>query len=112
MTLVEIAKDITTHLGGTYWPSNRMWTRGDGVRYKEPNKISLPYNTKMEYFWYKLQKLFPKHKTIKVSGEFGSSGFDDAITVGGVVLINRKSYITISSRSILRNTAIWSHKEA
>lgn len=85
----------------------RIWTRGDGSRYKEPNKIHCD-NTSRKFE--KLGELYPNNKRLRVRGEFGSDPYDKAIIIDGVVYINRKWYIQFGSTNILRNTSVWRTK--
>lgn len=93
-------------------PGIRVWTRGDGTRYREPGRIG-EYDSNgngklVQKFWdWLIQQ--PSVKPIgKISGEFGSSNFDDAYAYRGLYFArNRYGIITWGSTSRLRNSTIW-----
>jgi len=90
-------------------PGMRVWTRGDGTRYRDPGGISDEgYGKQAKQFWNWLGKL-PGVKHIgKVSGEFASSPFNDAYVYGGLYFsLNDYGNIQWGSISRLRNTSIW-----
>ena len=88
----------------SYYPV-RVWTRGDGVRYKEPN-----YLESTQDIFSALNDMLPNARKIQVRGEFGSSSYDDALIHNQVVYINRGPVVTFATTSILKNTAIWNTK--
>lgn len=107
MKMYAKIQDLVTKLAISWYRievPNMVWTRGDGVRYKDPNKLKTQDTNSV---WKRIISEFPISKTLQVSGEFGSSPYDDAVIWDGIVLINRKTYIQFASRSILRNRDIW-----
>lgn len=110
MNIYDKAKKIASEIGATGFVSLglRIWTRSDGARYKEPNKIQgYEISTKFK----KLYKLYPNHKKLSVRDEFKSDPYHEAIIIDDVVYINRKEYIQFGSLSILRNKSVWRIKD-
>lgn len=76
-------------------PGIRVWTRGDGTRYRDPAKV-LVYNDEhpngeqaISDFWQWLSAKPGATPAGQVSGEFGSSSFGDTIKYGGFLWVNR-----------------------
>lgn len=105
--------------------SNRMWTRGDGSRYKEPAYIYPAEETYIfknypetaqkfdgtraltDFAWEHITSL-PGAKSIgKIKGEFGSSEYSEAFQVGKVIFIRDNFVIRYGTKSLLRNTDVW-----
>lgn len=84
--------------------SLRVWTRGDYVRYKEPNKMVTSH---LEELWNFLILNYKKKDVFSVRGEFGSDPYDPAFTWNGIVFVKRSTYIQFGSTSILRNVDVW-----
>jgi len=82
----------------------RVWTRGDYARYKEPDKLE---SSTIDDLWNFLIKEYPKAKKLEVRGEFGSDPYEPAIIVNDIIYINRKDFIQVGSRSILKNSDVW-----
>ena len=85
-----------------------IWTRGDGYRYKEDNKLicSDPCLT-----FSALLGMYPSARKLQVTGEFGSNGFDNALIAGGILYIKRGFYIQFATPSILRNESVWRSRD-
>ena len=115
--------------------SMRMWTRGDGSKYKEPGHFTIAqdkwdyltqnkknaaaikkvFKTKeqaMEWAWDQITQL-PKAKEIgDVSDVFGSSEFAPAVSIGPYIFIKRGTWgIQYATKGILRNSAIWRQQQ-
>lgn len=93
-------------------PGFRVWTRGDGVRHRDPAKV-LVYddkaNTKeeIESFWQWLQNRGAR-PIGKVTGEFGSSSADPAVSYQGFIWVQREYSIAVMSRSRITNpNSVW-----
>jgi hypothetical protein len=114
--LIKARRDI-----GEYYESSlgiKMLTRGDGVRYKDPNLITFhpngdrdPSPNEEAAGIHILMCWLYDHPRSKVLGEvrdeFGSSPYGLAISIDGVIFIDRKTSIQYGTKSILRNTAVW-----
>lgn len=120
----------------------KVWTRGDGMRYRDPNVIMFQnesakdmvsgkekyinkaskaewhpiYKKMAETDHYKAMQMFwdwlkeqPKVKqaNFRVSGEFGSSGYRDVLTLGPYIFILDGNQIQYGTKSLLRNSPIW-----
>jgi len=81
----------------------RMWTRGDGSRYKNPNYVQFSSTEKASDV---LSAITGKNLLVK--GEFGSSLFSPAKKSAGFVFIRRDKIIEVATVSVLRNTSVWS----
>jgi len=111
-------------------PSSRVWTRGDGSRYREPGDIRLSGGFKRFQRQYStFKKLFPTEKDLinhvwetlqgakgskdmgEVSGEFGSSKYSPALVVGGLLWVKSENRIEYGSPSRLNNTSIWHRRD-
>lgn len=92
-------------------PSTRMWTRGDGIRYKEPSLV-VPRGdyADIDIIWGEIQGLADAKNIGTVSGEFGSSEYLPAVTVGKILFIKQQYSIRYSSKSILKNKSVWRHR--
>jgi hypothetical protein len=84
----------------------RMWTRGDGSRYKNPNYVQFSSTEKASDV---LSSITGKNLLVK--GEFGSSLFSPAKKSAGFVFINRGTVIEVATVSILRNTCVWTTQQ-
>ena len=110
--------------------SARMWTRGDGSKYKEPSRVRFP----MREFKYlrdahdiigKYGKIENINKAVfkelfgdsrfkfigKVSGEFASSDYNDAYTFMGKLIVRNSNSILYSDKSVLKNSDVWKLKK-
>jgi len=134
--LVDMMNKISSDLAGSViepWDkktSNRMWTRGDGSRYKEPSRIS----AMREYKYYaeslpEFKKKFPtidkfagavmdklfrdsKFKKVgQVSGEFTSDNYSDAYTYKNLLTVRNSTSVMYASKSILKNSDVWKIKK-
>jgi len=87
--------------------SVKVWTRGDGTRYKEP--LSITMRTEKD-----AKKIFDliDGKSLEVSGEFGSSKFTPAKKSKGFLFVLADRSIRVSSDSVLRNKDLWRSKDA
>jgi len=114
-------------------PGMRMWTRGDGSKYKEPSLIksyfsdsevrdrksktmaNFPKEIKdatdvVNAIWAKIIAM-PGAKNIgDISGEFGSSESMPAVLVGNTIFIKQDFSIRYATKSILRNKGVWRQK--
>ena len=95
----------------------RVWTRGDGSRYKD--MCSYYAQTKKGYnqlakFWDLIES--KPGRELRVKGEFGSSKYRDAKIVKGVLYLadmpwDHISSIEYASTSVLRNVDVWRSKD-
>ena len=86
--------------------SLRVWTRGDGSRFKEPINIQFRTTASAK----KVFALLPG-KTIEVSNWSGTSEFTPAKKSGGMLFVLRDSAIYVSADSVLRNKEVWKTKQ-
>ena len=99
----------------------RMWTRGDGSRYKDPGSIYINRNLDpkdqakwnkekpIEKFWNYLNSKGAK-KIGDVSGEFGSDPYNPAVVLNKLVFVYTGRNILWGSTSRLKNSSIWRQK--
>lgn len=121
---ISIVADANVGMFSTKY-GTRMWTRGDGSKYKEPSYI---FASEESYLFNKypvLKKKFkgtaglcnfameyikslPKIKSIgKIKGEFGSSEYQDAYQLGNIIFIKTDFTIKFATKSILKNVDVW-----
>ncbi len=81
----------------------RVWTRGDGSRYKNPNYVQFSSTKQAGEVFNMITG-----KNLLVKDEFGSSPFSPAKRSAGFVFINRGMVIEVATVSVLRNTNVWS----
>ena len=84
---------------------HRMWTRGDGARYKDKDTVFV-YGENVENVFDKLEQHSASHKC-HITGEFASTGLYPAISIKNVIFILAGRTIEIASVSILRNSSVW-----
>ena len=103
-------------------PGMRMWTRGDGSRYKDPGYIFIDRDLKpedqpkwhkakaIEKFWNFLSTKGAR-KIGDVSGEFGSDPHSPAVLLNKLVFVFNGRSISWGSTSRLKNSSVWRQKE-
>ena len=108
------ARDLTDLLQTDYnqvlefRPSTgRVWTRGDGTRSREPNKLRADDRDSIEAAWRTITSLPGAKPTKSIKGEFGSSTYDPGIIYRGLLLIFRQGYIQYASPSQIKNSSTW-----
>ena len=111
----------------------RTWTRGDGVRYRDPTLIHI-YGPDWKHVTKKFPQVLKKFKhekgamdfaekfirslpgikhVGKIKGEFGSDKYADAYKYKNVIFIRRGNFaITMQSPSVLRNVDVWKKEDA
>ena len=103
----------------------KTWTRGDGVRYKDPAMIHMPElnwlnnnrgeqikphfkndEEKMDLVW---DMITSQGQYIgQVSGEFASSEYNDAYKLDGVIFVRRSSFsVSFTTPKVFKNKDIW-----
>ena len=82
--------------------SMRMWTRSDGVRYKEPGYVLMSSSKLANEVFERIPGTL-----IKVRGEFSSTSYAPAKKSGKFLFVNRGKFIHVSSTSVLRNVDVW-----
>jgi hypothetical protein len=100
-------------------PGTKVWTRGDGTRYRDPGSIEVNYFTDdkktsekaLVKFWPWLLKQ-PGVKSIgQVSGEYGSSPMTDAVGYGGLYFSGGPYGVEFGSLGRIKNPkSVWRHK--
>jgi len=94
-------------------PGWKVWTRGDGTRYRDPGSINATTGNDdhLPLFWEWL-KHHPSAKYIgSLSHEFPSSGNTEAIQVRGIVFALRRNRIEYMSRGRVKNpNSVWKNK--
>lgn len=85
----------------------RVWTRGDGTRYRDPMKIVFPDSKTCDAAFKELQSL-PNAKLINVSDEFPSLPKRPALKMNGKLLIKGSESIQLGSVSRISNPrSVW-----
>lgn len=109
-------------------PGMRMWTRGDGSKYKEPstiinsvegawvrknkpeaaNKVPEMINdeTLNDWAWEQIKAMGAKEGPM-IKDEVGSSDYRESLKLGKYILIKNKRTIDYGSSSLLRNVDVW-----
>lgn len=115
-------------LSGTTVPVNplrvkdggRVWTRGDGTRYRDWAKIvpDPSFDSRaskraqavsvLDQVWARIEA---NGVHLQVSGEFGSDGYTDAFRIGGTVFKRMPESIWFGSASRLKNASVWRSRE-
>jgi hypothetical protein len=101
------------HLLSVANPSMKVWTRGDGTRYRDPGKIELWDRTpeavaQQKEFWSWLMKQPGVKNVGKISGEFGSSSSTDAYIYNGLYFTLNQGGIKWGSASRFKNPrSVW-----
>ena len=108
-------------------PAQGWWRRGDGVKYKSPPYIAASKSTMsledrlkdkdspiknetdlMNWLW---EKLKSRGTEFQVAGPHGSDKPSPAVKIGDYIFIYNENFgrpiISYSTRSILRNAAVW-----
>jgi len=98
----------TLDVKGYIQPSFRVWTRGDGARYKDWDRIKASQTDINKLISHLEQNATKK---ISVKGEFGDSDYQRAVILDDVVYIMWDSFVEFGSLSRLRNTSVWKSKE-
>jgi len=103
-------------------PGMRMWTRGDGSKYKDPGYIFIDRDLKpedipkwqkagaVEKFWKFLESKGAR-KIGDVSGEFGSDPHSPAIVLNKLIFVFNGRSIAWGSTSRLKNSNVWRQKQ-
>lgn len=103
-------------------PGMRMWTRGDGSRYKDPGYIFIDRDLKpedqpkwhkakaVEKFWKFLESKGAR-KIGDVSGEFGSDPHSPAVVLNKLIFVFNGRSIAWGSTSRLKNSNVWRQKQ-
>ena len=92
-------------------PGSRVWTRGDGTRYREPARMFSEDELIVEDAWQHL--IFEGAQPYgSVSGEFGSSKFAPALKLGGLVFVRRgpRSIEIFTPSRISNPNSVWRHR--
>lgn len=88
----------------------RIWTRGDGIRYKDFAYVSADLETATNLF-----RVLDSHKNSKklwISGEFGSSPYHPAVVHKGLVIsvtsvLGEQARVEFGAATRLKNTDVW-----
>lgn len=103
-------------------PGMRMWTRGDGSKYKDPGYIFIDRDLKpedqpkwhkaraVEKFWKFLESKGAR-KIGDVSGEFGSDPHSPAVVLNKLIFVFNGRSIAWGSTSRLKNSSVWRQKQ-
>jgi hypothetical protein len=124
-----LISEFNTQISGSpYYPMDyknpgmRMWTRGDGSRYKDPGYIFIERDLKpedqpkwhkakaVEKFWQFLASKGAR-KIGDVSGEFGSDPHSPAVVLNKQVFVFNGRNIAWGSTSRLKNSSVWRQKQ-
>lgn len=124
-----LISEFNTQMSGSpYYPMDyknpgmRMWTRGDGSRYKDPGYIFIDRDLKpedqpkwhkakaVEKFWKFLESKGAR-KIGDVSGEFGSDPHSPAVVLNKLVFVFNGRNIAWGSTSRLKNSSVWRQKQ-
>jgi hypothetical protein len=124
-----LISEFNTQMSGSpYYPMDyknpgmRMWTRGDGSRYKDPGYIFIDRDLKpedqpkwhkakaVEKFWKFLESKGAR-KIGDVSGEFGSDPHSPAVVLNKQVFVFNGRSIAWGSTSRLKNSSVWRQKQ-
>jgi len=91
----------------------KVWTRGDGVRMRDPAKIlSAGPGNALDSVWDALSKLKGARVVGNVSHEFPSLGNSPAIQYKGLVLVKRNTSIDVMSKSRITNPrSVWKQQQ-
>ena len=88
----------------------RVWTRGDGVRSRDPAQLKFFKEEACDRAWALITAL-PGAKPTSVSGQFGSSAFRDAVLWKNKLLIKNSHSIEIGTKSRITNPrSVWREK--
>ena len=105
-----IANNFTPKTSGwlDYKYSFRVWTRGDGVRYKDMDQIvnSKQSMTLNDEAWDYLLAFGAKRLGM-ISGEFSSSPRHEAYELCGCILVKWDTFIEVGSKGRLKNSSVW-----
>ncbi len=124
-----LISEFNTQMSGSpYYPMDyknpgmRMWTRGDGSRYKDPGYIFIERDLKpedqpkwhkakaVEKFWKFLESKGAR-KIGDVSGEFGSDPHSPAVVLNKQIFVFNGRSIAWGSTSRLKNSSVWRQKQ-
>lgn len=91
-------------------PGFRVWTRGDGTRYRDPARI-LSYDdsgTAIDQLWDALSNLKISVPAGAVSQEFPSLGKQNAIKIKSYTLVKRENCIDVMTKGRVKNpNSVW-----
>ena len=124
-----LISEFNTQMSGSpYYPMDykspgmRMWTRGDGSKYKDPGYVFIDRDLKpedipkwknanaIEKFWQFLAQKGAR-KIGDVSGEFGSDPHSPAVVLGKLIFVYNRHGIAWGSTSRLKNSSVWRQKK-
>lgn len=125
----SLISEFNTEMSGSpYYPMDyknpgmRMWTRGDGSKYKDPGYIFIERDLKpedqpkwhkakaVEKFWKFLESKGAR-KIGDVSGEFGSDPHSPAVVLNKLIFVFNGRSIAWGSTSRLKNSSVWRQKQ-
>ena len=91
---------------------NRVWTRGDGTRYRDPARIMFKDVASRDKGFELLAQALTGARKTTVSGEFGSDPYTDALIWKGKLFHKYGSFgIAIGSASRVTNkNSVWREK--
>ena len=99
-------------------PGTRVWTRGDGVRHRDPGYIVPSYWSDepkkgavvVQKFWQWLQKQPGVRPLGQISGEFSTSKFSDMVGYKGLYFAGGQRGVEFGSASRFKNPrSVWRH---
>lgn len=99
-------------------PGTRVWTRGDGVRHRDPGYIVPSYWSDepkkgavvVQKFWQWLQKQPGVRPLGQISGEFSTSKFSDMVGYKGLYFAGGPRGVEFGSASRFKNPrSVWRH---
>ena len=100
-------------------PGTRVWTRGDGVRHRDPGYIVPSYWSDepkkgavvVQKFWQWLQTQPGVRPLGQISGEFGNSKFSDMVGYKGLYFAGGQRGVEFGSASRFKNPrSVWRHQ--
>ncbi len=125
----SLISEFNTEMSGSpYYPMDyknpgmRLWTRGDGSRYKDPGYIFIERDLKPEDQpkWHKAKAVEKFWKFLEskgarrigdVSGEFGSDPHSPAVVLNKLIFVFNGRSIAWGSTSRLKNSSVWRQKQ-
>ena len=83
---------------------SRMWTRGDGIRYKEPPYLEFFFEADCDKVWAFLSSI--QHQSVTVIGPHGSTK-NQGILIGGYVFVKGKLHILMHSKQTILRSPVY-----